>query len=284
MTLQPHRRPFHQPRRAFRRAYPSILRTIPALALLALASFATSAFGQGYVEINQAVVDSGGGFPYTISQPGYYLFTGNVTKTAGDGNVAAIEITTSDVTVDLGGYVLSGPGICSRNASNGTVTCVGHVPGTGIQESGGNSNIQLRNGSIRGFFNGISATATGTVVEAMTVYDHAFTGVSAIGDASRVENVTAIRNGGTGISIQNNSAVQSCDASQNDDYGIIANLASSVVLNNAMGNRLGGMSLNPQAVFSENNVLDNFGVDPVFSGQDGGGNNCTNAGGLAVGC
>ncbi len=245
---------------------------------------AQAALAQGYTEVNQAVVDASGGFPYSISTPGYYRLTGNLAKTAADGSVAAVVISTSDVTLDLGGFEIEGPGICSRNASTGAVTCTGHVPGSGIQESGGNTNVQIRNGTVHGFFNGISTTAVGTVLELLTVYDNAFLGASAIGDASRVENVTAIRNGTTGITIQNNSAVQSCDASQNDDYGIIANLASSIVFSNAMGNRLGGMSLNSQAVYTGNNVLDNFGPDPVFSGIDGGGNNCTNAVGASVGC
>lgn len=239
---------------------------------------------QGYTEINQSIIVGSGGFPYTISAPGYYLLTDNVVKTALDGNVAAIVISASNVTLDLGGYSIEGPGICSRNASTGAITCNGHVPGSGIQESGGNTNVEIRNGTVHGFFNGISTTATGTVLKQLTIYDNAFSGASAIGDVSRIENVTAIRNGSTGITVQNNSTVQACDASQNDDYGIIANLASAVVFSSTMGNRLGGMSLNPQAVFSANNVLDNFGTDPVFGGIDGGGNNCTNAIGTPVGC
>ncbi len=261
-------------------------RLIPViLAALAVALLTSSgALAQGYIEINQAIVDAGGGFPYQITTPGSYRLTGNLTKTGGDGSVSAIEIASSDVVLDLGGFTIAGPGICARNASTGAITCTGHVPGSGIQESGGQTNVEIRNGAVRGFFNGISTTAVSTTVELVTVYDNAFVGVSAIGDASRIENVTAVRNGTNGIVIQNNSAVQSCDASQNDDYGILANLASSVTFNNVMGNRLGGMSLNSQAVFTGNNVLDNFGPDPVFSGTDGGGNTCTNAIGTLVSC
>lgn len=254
------------------------------LIMACFALVASPAWSQGYIEINQAVVDANGGFPYTISSPGYYRFTGNVVKTAADGTVPAIEITASNVTLDLGNFDLEGPGICSRAAFTGVVTCSGHVAGSGIQQTGALTNIAIRNGSVHGFFNGISLSAQGSVVSSLTAYDNAFQGVSVIGDASRVENVTAIRNGSSGITIQNNSAVQNCDASQNDDYGIQANSASTVRLNNVMGNRLGGMSLNPSAVFSGNEVLDNFGSDPVFSGQDGGGNNCTNSSGTIVGC
>ena len=254
-----------------------------ALTFAVFGLLASPAWSQGYIEINQAVIEASGGFPYAITSPGYYRFTGDVVKTPG-ATVAAITIDASDVTLDLGEFQLEAEGICSRNASSGAITCVGHVPGSGIQENGGNTNVEIRNGTVHGFFNGISLTAVGSVVSDMTVYDNAFVGVSAIGDASRIENVTSIRNGTNGIVIQNNSVVQSCDASQNDDYGVLANLASSVRFSTAMGNRLGGMSLNSQAVFTGNDVLDNFGVDPVFSGTDGGGNNCTNAIGTPVGC
>jgi hypothetical protein len=68
------------------------------------------------------------------------------------------------------------------------------------------------------------------------------------------------------------------------DFGIIANLNSSIVRNSVMGNRLGGMSLSAAVVFSDHHVLDNSGVDPVFSGIDTGDNNRTNASGVSAGC
>lgn len=264
-----------------------ILRTsfcITALASLALVSVAGTAHAQGYIEINQAVVDAGGGFPYEITSPGSYRLTGNLIKTAADGNVSAIEISASNVDLDLRSFFIEGPGSCSRNFSTGIVTCTGHLPGSGIQESGGNTSVTIRNGKVYGFFNGISMTASYARIDRVMVYENAFLGASAIGENSTVHQVSAHTNGTTGITVQNNSEVSNCNASQNDNYGISANLASSVVRSFAMGNHDGGMQLNSQAVFSLNNVLDNFGGDPVLSGIDAGDNNCTNANGTPVTC
>jgi len=257
------------------------LSSLALLALLALLTVAGSASAQGYTEVNQAIVDAQGGFPYTISQPGSYRLTSNLIKTA--GNDAAIVIAASNVDLNLADFFIQAPGTCARNGSTGAVTCSGHLPGSGIQESGF-SNVTIRNGKVIGFFNGISMTGTNHRIDRVTVTDSAFVGVSAIGDGTTIYQVGALRNGTTGIVIQNNSVVSNCNASQNDDYGIIANLASTVTRSFAMGNHLGGMSLNTQAVFSLNSVLDNFGADPVFSGIDAGDNTCTNAVGTPVGC
>jgi hypothetical protein len=238
---------------------------------------------QGYTEINQAVVDAAGGFPFTISASGLYRLTGNLTKTAADGTVSAIVIAASNVTLDLAGFTIGGPGSCARNATTGVVTCTGHVAGSGIQESG-NDNVKIMNGTLRGFFNGISTSGTGVTVMNVVAVENAFAGISAIGDGSIVRFCAAFRNGTNGVTIQNHSQVRESDASMNDDYGISANQASAVVQNAVTGNRLGGMSLNPQTLFTQNFVLDNFGADPVTSGIDGGGNTCTNSAGVVVGC
>ncbi len=45
--------------------------------------------------------------PYTISSPGFYYLTGNLSYT-GSGN--GITVSSDDVTLDLMGFRLSGPG------------------------------------------------------------------------------------------------------------------------------------------------------------------------------
>ena len=82
-----------------------------------LGGFASSAWAvDGVVLINQASALAGNvtpgdtpGFPVTISQPGSYRLAGNLTVP--DANTTAIEVTaTGQVTVDLNGFVISGPG------------------------------------------------------------------------------------------------------------------------------------------------------------------------------
>lgn len=260
------------------------------IALVALSTLVGSlglaglAAAQGYVEINQTVVENAGGFPYVIDAPGSYRLTGNIIKEAGDGTTMAIDIQADGVDLDLNNFFIQGPGTCARNFSTGVVTCTGHIPGSGIQSNGGFRDITIRRGKVSGFFNGISLDSSNALIEQVMSTQNAFLGVSAIGDGTSVQQVSAQRNGTTGIVVQNHSHVANCNASQNDDYGISANLNSSVTQSFVMGNRLGGMQLNPSAVFSQSQVLDNFGVDPVFSGQDAGDNNCTNAVGAPTGC
>src|SRR5262245_36759187 len=56
--------------------------------------------------------DDAAGFPVTLSRPGSYRLSGNLT--IADPDTTAIEITTDNVTLDLNGFTISGPfDICS---------------------------------------------------------------------------------------------------------------------------------------------------------------------------
>jgi hypothetical protein len=74
------------------------------------------------------------GFPVTISQPGSYRLSGNLT--VGTVNVQAIQITVSNVTLDLNGFQVQ----CTYDASVGF--------GTGCIASGGTNATAIRNGKI----------------------------------------------------------------------------------------------------------------------------------------
>jgi len=75
----------------------------------------------------------GGTVVYSITQPGSYLLTGNMTMSTGD----AIFISSDNVTLDLNGFNL---------------TNTAGVPGAsaGVSTSGNRQNIIIRNGTIRG--------------------------------------------------------------------------------------------------------------------------------------
>jgi hypothetical protein len=72
--------------------------------------------------------------PYTITAQGYYYLNRNLTYTGGDG----ITITSDNVTIDLMGFALTGPG----NNTN-----------TGIDING--TNIEVRNGTVTGWFSAV---------------------------------------------------------------------------------------------------------------------------------
>jgi hypothetical protein len=73
--------------------------------------------------------------PYTISTPGYYYFTGNLSH----GGSAGIVINTDNVTLDLMGFALIGP---ANNSDYGIVW-------------GTQKNIEVRNGTVTGWSIGV---------------------------------------------------------------------------------------------------------------------------------
>ncbi|MCX5889277.1 MAG: right-handed parallel beta-helix repeat-containing protein [Deltaproteobacteria bacterium] len=77
--------------------------------------------------------------PYTISSPGFYYLTGSLSLT-GSGN--GITISSDDVTLDLMGFRVNGPG------PNATVN------NFGIHMSG-RQNVEIRNGTLSGWWQGV---------------------------------------------------------------------------------------------------------------------------------
>src|SRR5437660_11740367 len=72
----------------------------------------------GVVLINQSAALAGNvtpgdapGFPVTISAAGSYRLSGNLT--VNDANTTAIQITADNVAIDLNGFSIIGPTVCS---------------------------------------------------------------------------------------------------------------------------------------------------------------------------
>ncbi|HET7745919.1 MAG TPA: hypothetical protein VFM29_01380 [Vicinamibacteria bacterium] len=151
--------------------------------------------------------------PATISSPGIYCLTGNLSTSSASG--IAISITANSVTLDLNGWKLGGLG-------GGTATLM-----TGIYST--NVNITVRNGSVRGFRTGILLSGSGALVE----------DVLADGNTE-----TGIRVGASGIARRNqviNTGGGTLDANE-DAFGIVCSGQGCLVENNvvselvAMGN------------------------------------------------
>lgn len=217
------------------------------LALLVFLCFGSFVYAvDGVIEINQPRALVGGvtpgdaaGFPVTISEVGSYRLTGNLSV----GSTDAIEITTDNVTLDLNGFSIIGPGCGS---------------GTGVLASSGN--VVVVNGTVRGMGNhGISA-----------------------GQNSHVEKVHAISNGGVGISVGinsiassnvaianfngitggNNGTISNNVASKNSTHGIFAGSCNTVSGNVARENGKNGISAglsvitgNTASLNGENGIL-----------------------------
>jgi hypothetical protein len=92
------------------------------------------------------VIVAGGGvgtkissLPLTINTPGFYYLTGNLSYTGTSTN--AITVTSDDVTIDLMGFEISGPGLSF--SANAGIAVIGH------------HNVEVRNGCLNGWKYGL---------------------------------------------------------------------------------------------------------------------------------
>ncbi len=182
-------------------------RALLLLLLLAAILPASARAADGRVEINATRALAGGvtpgdspGYPVTLSLPGSYVLTGNLTV---DANTTAIRIQATDVFLDLNGFGIAGPraasgsgiGIDTTSGSDRVTVSDGFVTGTGSH------GIRLRLDSriervvvfdCRG--NGIIASSGSTVFESRAA-ENDLVGFSLSSDVGMAMNV-ATANGG----------------------------------------------------------------------------------------
>lgn len=123
--------------------------------------------------------------PLTITQPGYYYVTRPLT---GGPFQTGIDVQTSNVTIDLNGFTLTG----------------GATPGNGITIAGFR-NVVIENGAVRGWDTGIDAFGCGNC---------------------RIEGVQASSNHNLGMKLGQNSTVSDCNISLNTLGGMIVQQAT----------------------------------------------------------
>ena len=159
---------------------------ISTLALATWAIFAAvspALAADGEILINQARVNAGGitpgdtaGFPATLSKPGRYKLTGNLRVPA---QMNAIEVTASDVTIDLNGFTIS-------SATPGQAA-------SGIVALQGDGMLRVINGTVTGFSgSGIVKSPGPAVIEDMRLLSNGHN--LELAGESRVRNST-IANG-----------------------------------------------------------------------------------------
>jgi hypothetical protein len=130
------------------------LRSFFAGGLLALVWGAESQASEGVLEINATCAAVGcfagdaAGLPVEIIHPGSYRLTSTLVTT--DPNQTLISITSSEVTLDLGGFALKGPNFCLNPV---TTPCSQLGTGVGIDVTSDSDRISLRNGQIEGMGN-----------------------------------------------------------------------------------------------------------------------------------
>jgi len=157
--------------------------------------------------------------PFTITQPGSYYLTGNLTSPGLPAG--GITINTSHVTLDLMGFVISG----SR------------TPSAGIFVTAPNTDVAIRNGTIRNWIGiGVDASGASVILEDLRAVDNRGDGIRA-GSASQVRGCTATGNGAVGIIADEDSVVIHCLAANNTDNGIIVDRGT---INSSTASKNGG--------------------------------------------
>ena len=157
----------------------------------------------GQLEINQACAVNTGcfagdasGFPVTIIQPGSYRLTGSLDLSAEDVNVSGISVSAPAVTIDLGGFHITGPTSCSGSGT--IISC--NPSSTGVGSAGVQFTISatagvVQNGIVRNITNfGILSQATGLRVQDITAVHNGRDGIAGR-ERSLVAHSVAIENG-----------------------------------------------------------------------------------------
>jgi hypothetical protein len=219
-----------------------------------------------------------GTFPITVSQPGSYFLTGNVTSAV----VAnGINITASHVVLDLNGFTLAATsggstGIAADFAltdltvRNGTVT--GWTGNAGIELD--SSTDTLEDVTADSNYNGI-IVGSGSTVRHVDAEANGFIGIL-IADPTNlfrggvIEDSVASKNGGDGIVVgANNMTVRNCSIERNAVNGVGINNAADVVEDNSIiGNSIYGVDLGASANHDSvvRNVVHGNTSGPVLDG------------------
>jgi hypothetical protein len=212
--------------------------------------------------------------PYTISNPGFYFLGGDLTS-SGNG----ITVDADNVTIDLMGYNLTGPG----KASGGNV---------GIDINSHN-NIEIRNGTVQNFgSHGVASTTNRKQHRAMnlrvannggtginfylchscqvkncTVTENGLTGIWG-GYENLIEGNTVYLNGSVGIATDWGALVTGNNSSKNLGHGIHTSIAANIKGNTCYDNGGDGINVSNTCRVQGNSVISNTGsgISIGFSG------------------
>lgn len=212
-------------------SYLAARRTLQVCILASISSSLYAVDGVVLIDQNHALAGSvtpgdAPGFPVTISQPGSYRLSGNLTVP--NANTTAIQITADHVSLDLNGFAIIGPTVCTSSPA----TCPPIAQGIGIQADNGPTadgprGTKVFNGTVRGMGStGIFITGAGSSVERVVLDSNGGGGVIIAGT---VIQSTATRNGSFGIFA---TIVRDCYATDNHDDGIELDAIGGVAIGN----------------------------------------------------
>jgi hypothetical protein len=234
-----------------------------ALGLALAAAAGAARAGDGALEIDAACAAAGcfpgdaPGFPVQITAPGSYRLTSNLSVTSGS---TAIDIAADDVTLDLAGFEIVGPGSCTGSGT--TLICNGHGPGSGIHVEVAATNPAIRNGGVRGFDTGLLVERNFNSlsrIERVRASENHAAGVDGGFAIQAIEGVFE-RNGGVGILADRLQLLRSV-ARGNGTDGALGNDTALAVESTAEGNSRFGFVLVKGAAVGNSARLNQSGLD-----------------------
>lgn len=245
-----------------------------ALATFALLNAAAS-LASGRIEINQASIDAAGGFPYTITEPGAYVLTGNLDNPDKDTN--ALVINAERVHLDLNGFRIKGPNACQPECSH---------PGSGNHIAVLGRGATIRDGTLRGAGNhgiGVSINATGLRVELVRLIDNGGQGVYAAETPEVViHRSMALRNGSDGFFVGTGARIEEVVSAENGAAGAAMYADGLITHSYVAGNGQSGLKSFGAGALLENISLDNAFYGAELYGNGGYGGNLFDGNGLGT--
>jgi len=200
------------------------LSCLPALLLLLATTFfaSFSAFSQEAAPTETATVISA--VPFTITKPGVYVLKSNLVFKSATGSAIAVAASANDVTIDLGGHVLSNGALADDNNKS-----------MGILISGSGT-LAIRNGGLRGFLYGVTtsganqtsnANQTGILIDGITCIGCGWAGISLALSGDIIIRNCLIQNTGYKTSVQHRGVFASAHIVHMSDCRILNTISSN---------------------------------------------------------
>jgi parallel beta-helix repeat protein len=214
------------------------------------------------------------GFPVTISRRGSYRLSSEL-RAPQDAH--GIHIRAEDVTIDLNGFTVRGPGSSSTGngiwsqfrrttVSNGVVRSFAGF-GLLISHQSRITDLHVEGNSLGGIVQA-SGGLQGSIVSGNTVTSNGGPGIRLLGSGDLVVSNTLWMNSGIGISAGSVCVVRENAVSKSGSHGIFAANGCLVTGNTARENGGFGMFLDGDAGFKDNVFTENNGgsANPQVSG------------------
>jgi len=223
--------------------------------------------------------------PFTITEPGSYYLTQNLELATLDTDGIVIEV--DNVTLDLNGFSLIGPGKSAGTYGNGIVLAMTGPPGYA-------TNLAIRNGGVRDWRrHGIQVSdASNSQFTDLRCASNGAVGLIT-GNGCTLTNVAAIDNGEDGISAGGNTGAGACTiidciATENANVGILAGPGSTCTDCLASDNHTGIAAPGATVVHCTANDNTSHGIDGDSEAATITGCSCRRNGGhgirLSMGC